>query len=319
MKQGFNGSVHPFVFRHLSGHEFERLVFAFLLRRWSWRSLDWFGQSGNDGGRDIIGLRDGDYGQAEQVVVACANWNGLTVKKATSDIAKFCNGSIPSAAIVVAGGKVSSTAKTRIKAFASSKGIDDIQIWSGSEFEEQLRFHAESVATRFSDGNPLPDEPNSLRDFVRVVSPDEPEALRLVGRLFDRPAFVTRFYQESSVPAFYRAVADTIDALNTGIYRNRDGIEIRRIPSRHDFQDGTIRDALAELARRVVTLRSTFDLYRRRQEIRILNDDSDFSMFEASTVAVDDLNSQRYVLLAEVERLTGLSIPHQFDRGKRLT
>lgn len=43
-------TVHLLDFTVLSGTEFERLVFAFLWRRWPWRRLDWYGQLGDDRG-----------------------------------------------------------------------------------------------------------------------------------------------------------------------------------------------------------------------------------------------------------------------------
>lgn len=54
----FQKTVHPFDFENLSPSDFERLVFAFLCRGWAWKTLDWFGQLGDDGGRDIIGVRE---------------------------------------------------------------------------------------------------------------------------------------------------------------------------------------------------------------------------------------------------------------------
>jgi len=46
------------------------------------------------------------------------------------------------------------------------------------------------------------------------------------------PAFYTPFNSESSIPAFKKAITDTIEAINTGVHRLRDGTEIRRIPNR---------------------------------------------------------------------------------------
>ena len=41
-------TVHRIRFDDLSGVDFERLVFAFLLRTNDWLSLDWYGQTGSD-------------------------------------------------------------------------------------------------------------------------------------------------------------------------------------------------------------------------------------------------------------------------------
>ena len=82
----FNKTVHPFNFENLKSSDFERLVFAFLCRRWAWKALDWYGQLGADGGRDIIGVREDEWGRDEAVVVAWANWQRLTAEKARSDL-----------------------------------------------------------------------------------------------------------------------------------------------------------------------------------------------------------------------------------------
>ena len=44
-----------------------------------------------------------------------------------------------------------------------------------------------------------------------------------MAECFDRPAFDTPFRDESNVPDFKKAITDTIEALNTGIHRLRDG------------------------------------------------------------------------------------------------
>lgn len=311
MTRAFTSTVHPFDFSRVSGHDFERLVFAFLLRRWSWRSLDWFGQTGDDGGRDIVGERDDDRGERERVVVACANWQAMTVTKAVEDVEKLCKPERPHAVIVVAGGAMSAASKTKVRDFAKTLGVYDTEVWSGSEFEELLRFHAESVAARFFQGASLPDEPSALRDFVRVVAPDEPEALRLVARAFDRPAFYTPFRQESSIPASRRALSDTVEALNTGIYRSRDGTEIRRLPSRHDFASTATRDALEALTRNVVDLRTAFDDFLRSGAVTpCACTVPDCPVFMATSGAVDELNELRAAILDGVATSTGVKVGH---------
>ena len=77
--------------------------------------------------------------------------------------------------------------------------------------------------------------------------------------LFDRPAFYTPFHQESSIPAFKKAITDTIEALNTGIHRLRDGTEIRRIPSRHSIRSAEIKRELSQIERMLGELRAKYD------------------------------------------------------------
>lgn len=262
MALAFTKTVHPIDFSVLSGHEFERLVFATLLRMHAWRTLDWYGQTGDDGGRDIIGEREDDYGNTQTVIVACANWRAFTSTKGNGDIDKFVTALIkpPSEVIIVAGDAVSSTIKDKCREHAKSKGIHYVQVWSGAELEERIRFHAASVLRRFYQGEELPDEPVNLQRFVQQLDPEsEREAGELVARLFRRPAFSTRVQAESSLPAFRRAIGDTINALNTGIWRDREEAIIDRIPSRYSFTDATVQDALGLCVDALNVLRLTFD------------------------------------------------------------
>lgn len=240
MPIAFTRTVHPISFSALSGHEFERLVFATLLRMRAWHSLNWHGQTGGDGGRDIIGICDDHYGHRSTVIVACANWQAFTLGKAKGDIDNFTEtlGSPPNEIIIVAGSSVSADTKDKIDEHARSKGIHATQTWSGAQFEEHLRFHAASVLNRFFHGIELPDEEQSLKDFVHKLDPGTAaEAAEMLARLFRRPAFETPIQKESSLPAFRQAIGDTIGALSTGIWRDREGAVISRVPSIAAFSD----------------------------------------------------------------------------------
>jgi hypothetical protein len=267
----FTKTVHPINFSDLSGHEFERLVFATLLRMRAWHTLDWYGQTGGDEGRDIVGTRDNDYGNKVTVVVACANWKSFTSTKGNSDIDKFVKGlpELPHEVVVVAGQSVSGATKEKCRKHAISSGIAVAQVWSGPEFEEHLRFHAASVLQRFFHGEILPDEPAHLRTFVQQLDPStEREAGELVARLFKRPAFSTPIHSESSLPAFRQAIGDTIGALNTGVWRDREGAIISRIPSLHSFPSIRVQNALAKSVDALIVLRMTFDDGLRANSIR---------------------------------------------------
>lgn len=267
----FSKTVHSINFSALSGHEFERLVFAVLLRMHAWHALDWCGQSGGDKGRDIVGTRDDEYGRKITVVVACANWKSFTSTKGISDISRFVNElqPPPHQVVVVSGGGVSAATKEKCKAHARSLGILSAQVWSGSEFEENLRFHAASVLQRFFVGEELPDESAELRGVVHQLDPTtEREAGELIARLFNRPAFTTPIHGESSLPAFRQAISDTIGALNTGIWRDREGAIISRIPSSQSFPTQEIRDALSKSAEALNSLRIAFDAGMRTGGIR---------------------------------------------------
>jgi hypothetical protein len=267
----FTKTVHSVDFSDLSGREFERLVFATLLRMYSWHTIDWYGQSGSDNGRDIIGTRDDECGRKVSVVVACANWKSFTSAKGISDIDKLVKGlsKPPYEVIIVTGQSVSSAIKEKCLKHAAALNISVAQVWSGSELEEHLRFHAASVLQRFFQGEELPDEPIDLRTFVQQLDPlTEREAGELVARLFDRPAFSTPIRHESSLPAFRQAITDTIGALNTGIWRDREGAIITRIPPRHAFPTLGVQTALAKSVDSLNTLRVTFDEGLRTSGIR---------------------------------------------------
>lgn len=132
-------------------------------------------------------------------------------------------------------------------------------IWSAVEFEENLRLRAEYLLHRFVQGAQFPDAETDIRKFVDDF-PDlsDTDALQLMAAVFDRPAFRTPFQQESSLPAFQQAIEDTIGALNTGVWRTREGDEIRRIPSIHHLRDQRIRTVLEKVVRQVDELRRVF-------------------------------------------------------------
>jgi len=267
----FTKTVHPISFSNLDGHAFERLVFAVLLRMRAWHSLNWHGQSGSDGGRDIIGVCEDSYGNKKKVVVACANWKTFTLAKATGDIDSFVNtlGAPPDEIIIVAGSSVSSDTKDKVDEHARAKKIHQSQTWSGAEFEEHLRFHAPSVLDRFFHGVDLPDDEASLRDFMQKLDPvTAGEAAEMWANIFRRPAFETPIGEESSLPAFSQAIGDTIRAINTGIWRDREGAVIARVPSIAAFSDSSVVDGLRACANELNLLRRAFDKGLKNKRIR---------------------------------------------------
>lgn len=83
-------TVRPIRFEDFSGTEFERLVLAFHLCD-GWADLAWFGQTGSDQGRDIIGTRPFDDQPDERTVIQCVNRGSLTQAKAEKDMAAAVN------------------------------------------------------------------------------------------------------------------------------------------------------------------------------------------------------------------------------------
>ncbi|WP_321942202.1 hypothetical protein [Paraburkholderia tropica] len=262
--------VSPIHFEDFSGIQFERLVFAYHVRA-GWRDLIWRGQSGGDQGRDITGIEPFDDQPARKTIIQCANRDTLTLAKAKGDMTKAVKaaGGTPDAFKFVSRGAVSDTSRGRIEQAAASLGVAQVTIWSGVEFEENLRLRAEYLLHRFVQGVEFPDAEADIQKFVDDF-PDlsDIDALQLMAAVFDRPAFRTPFQQESSLPAFQQAIEDTIGALNTGVWRTREGDEIRRIPSIHHIRDARIRSVLEQVVRQVDALRRIFVTRLREGEIR---------------------------------------------------
>lgn len=253
-------TVQPIHFEDYSGVQFERLVFAYHVRA-GWTEVVWHGQSGGDQGRDISGIERFADRPARKTVIQCANRDALTLNKARTDMEKAIKAADgkPDAFKFVCRGAVSDAGRTRIGDAAATLGIEHVTIWSSVEFEENLRLRAEYLLHRFVRGIEFPEAEAEIRKFVDDF-PDlsDAVALELMAAVFDRPAFRTPFHQESSLPAFQQAIEDTIGALNTGIWRTREGAEIRRIPSIHHLRDPRVRGVLAQVVRQIDELRRIF-------------------------------------------------------------
>ncbi len=305
MSSGLTSTVHPINFAPLSGKDFERLAFALMLRMHSWKDIDWYGQSGDDGGRDIVGTRAAEWGRDHVVIVACANWRSFTSTKGKGDIDKFVDEleTPPDEAILISGGPVSAKVKDTCRAHARSRDIRICKVWSGTEFEEFLRFHASSVVKRFFEGNKLPDDPSELRGMVAELAPTSSvEMVKMLRRIFDRPAFRDRIHEESSLPAFRHAIEDTIGALNTGIWRDRHGAIVARVLSREDFQSQTVRDDLGACVDSLMALRGAFDKGLRDEAIMPCQCDvPDCPTFMMDPATAQELSQLRTAALARVE------------------
>lgn len=303
-----NRTVQPVHFEDFDGRNFERLVFAFLLRTDDWRSLEWYGQTGNDTGRDIWGIRERDrYPQGQRVCVQCTNQRSLSFKKVQEDLSKVLSGpnGEPDAFIVVAGGSVSAKLRDKIRKLYEQNQLYTSEIWSGTEFEERLRNKTESLIRRFIQGEVFPDAPADLRSLAEAVTPQsDEEILSLMAGLFDRPAFYTPFNDESSIPAFKKAITDTIEALNTGIHRLRDGTEIRRIPSRHAIQSAATKKELSQIVRRLGELRAEFDASLKTGESRPCGcNDPDCPVFFVSYRTANKMDHLRVEILKSFHML----------------
>ncbi|MGC3933513.1 hypothetical protein [Pseudomonas atacamensis] len=292
--------VSPIHFEDYSGIQFERLVFAYHLRA-GWRDLIWRGQSGGDQGRDITGIEPFDDQPARKTIIQCANRDTLTLAKAKGDMTKAVKaaGGTPDAFKFVSRGAVSDTSRSRIEQAAASLGVAHVTIWSGVELEENLRLRAEYLLHRFVKGIEFPDAESDIRRFVDDF-PDlsDADALQLMAAVFDRPAFRTPFHQESSLPAFLQAIEDTIGALNTGVWRMREGNEIKRIPSIHHLRDQHTQAVLAKVVRQVDQLRRVFVTRLKEGAIRPCGcAQSECPAYTLTSRAADELDEARQKIL----------------------
>jgi hypothetical protein len=296
--------VQPIHFEDFDGKQFERLVFAYHARTDRWLSLEWFGQTGKDKGRDIVGVREVD-GQkdGESICVLCANWQKLTLAKVKTDLNNALKSmqQRPVKVRVVSGHSIPAKLRDDAKEYVTTIGIRNCELWSGAEFEEFIRTHAESLLFRFLQGEAFPDTANDLLLFAWGSIPiDDDERLALISLAFDRPAFSTPIYQESSLPAFKKALEDTIQVLGTGIWQTREGTVIRRLPMIADIIDSSKRDALKITLKKIVSLRSLFDSLLREGLITHCHcNDADCPVYTMPQEVAQELTTARdQVLLA---------------------
>jgi len=295
-------TVQPIHFEDFDGHQFERLVFAYHLRTENWRTLEWYGQTGGDLGRDIWGERM----SGESLCIQCVNRKTTAAKKITQDLDKIvqARGGAPDAVLAVCASNVSASLRDKVKAHAQKKGIVRCDIWSGHEFEERLRRDAENLLRRFTEGETFPDDPQDLRRFTDSKTLGDDAVIERIIQVFDRPVFHTPFHQESSLPAFRQAIGDTIQAMNTGVWQTRNGKEIERLPSRHQLANETLRDELAILVRDLTELRGQFEQLIRNGEIRPCGcGNPDCSVFYFSPTAAQRMDALRAAINSRVHAL----------------
>jgi hypothetical protein len=106
-------------------------------------------------------------------------------------------------------------------------------------------------------------ELSSLAEELSVFAqadqpPDDNAILATMAKLFDRPAFYTPIPEESNLPDFKQAITDTIQALNTGIWKARDGHLVDRIASRHQLRDAALSEQIRAMEMSLAKLRAKF-------------------------------------------------------------
>ncbi len=165
--------VHPVHFEDFSGTQFERLCFAYLLRRPDYAHVDWYGQLGKDRGRDIVC----DNLDGKIHICQCANYRRLTERKAREDLEMLATGprSKDARFLLIAGGGVSGALKDKVRALATTAGFSTCQTWSGPEFEERLRRDAPDLLLRFTSGLEFPELRAELAAFAADPSNMTPQ------------------------------------------------------------------------------------------------------------------------------------------------
>jgi hypothetical protein len=260
--------------------------------------VDWYGQLGKDRGRDVVC----DHVDASVHIYQCANYRRLTERKARQDLETLAKGprSKDARFHLITGGGVSSAIKDKVRALATSAGIQRCQTWSGPEFEERLRHDAPDLLLRFTKGVEFPELPAELAAFAADPSNLSDKTIVVALTIaFDRPAYKTPFHRESSLPRFRKAIAETIDTLNTG--RTPSG---KVLPSKMDIADKTIQKAIDGLVQRLVALRSAFEDLLRRKEIRHCNcGNEDCSVYMMTDAAAEEMDRRRQEMLQEVHCL----------------
>lgn len=201
--------------------------------------------------------------------------------------------------------------KAKVVTHGIRVGIGEVEVWSGPEFEERLRRDEPLLIRRFVEGVPFPGSVDALRSMSLDGQVSDAEILALMAECFDRPAFTTPFMQESSIPDFKKAITDTIEALNTGVRRLRDGTEIGHIPRRSQLKDPSARADLARAVDLLVELRAQYDTFMASGELQPCGcgrqDCSIYFIGHRAAFAMDDLRSQ---ILGEFGRIAPGSLPH---------
>ena len=299
-KLAFTKITSAIHFDAFSGDTFERLCFAYLVRRYDWEVLDWSGQLGADGGRDICGVRSSDNGSPESFCFQCANHQQLKFLKLQKDIDKICGDAtnIPTNLIVLCGCKISKKLREKTIEHAKLKGIFHAEVWSSVELEERIRKDTPSLLERFVSGEQFPDTSRDLRLFVyNTLRKTDDGILALLALAFDRSAFITPFYNESSLPAFRQALSDAIEVFNTGVRRTRDGHLISHIPCKHDLSDA-VKATVNIIVNEIVKLRALFDNFLRNGEIIPCQcGNADCPTFQISPNAIKGMDSARVEIL----------------------
>jgi hypothetical protein len=132
---------------------------------------------------------------------------------------------------------------------------------------------------------------------------DDNEMLSLIAKAFDRPAFTTIFGTERSTPDFIKAISDTIQVLNTGIWKNRDGDIIDRIPSRHDLKDINRKNALAAVEKKLRDITLKYQQFIKTGQVKSIKWDEEFILVKATEDAAYWIDQMRYQIIMDFKKI----------------
>lgn len=136
----------------------------------------------------------------------------------------------------------------------------------------------------------------SFQSIETNVSDDE--ILEKMSQCLDRPAFITPFYIENNFGDFRKAIDDTIEAINTGVYRLRDGTLIEKIYPKSMIKNIDIRCKIDEIVLELMKLRTTYDRLKKKGDIepcRCGNSECSVSIWSRNACAEMD-NARRKIL-----------------------
>lgn len=298
-------------FEDRSGAEFERMCFAHLWHSQEWRTLEWYGQSG----QTADATSGASTATARHIATNAPTMPGSRSarRKPTSPRVAALPHGLPNRFTFIVGGSVSAQMKNRVRQEGERHGFRAIDVWSGVELEERLRSTTPAILRRFVEGVAFPESAELLRRTSSSAVVSDHEALELMSECFDRPAFTTPLRQESHIPDLKKATTDTIEALNTGIRRLRDGTDLGRIPRRSELGDPAKRAAVGAIVDKLVHVRADYDALIRTGDLRECCDGTCGTLF-ATWRAEQVLDEGRASVLAALVRLVPSSAPRLQDR-----
>ena len=110
---------------------------------------------------------------------------------------------------------------------------------------------------------------------------------------------------ESNLPNFEKAIEDTIQAINTGIYCLRDGTEIARIRPRFSISDQKSKEIWREIADNLIKLRATYQKFLNTGDIlRYGSGQDDCGVHRISQTACYKMDKIRKEILNKLNRVS---------------